>query len=72
MGDGFSAIEEGGTNDCNGHECSVVGTVGGSVYGVAKDVTLHAVRVLNCRGSGTLSGVVAGVDWVAQTLNFLL
>ena len=37
----------------------------GSCY-VAKDVTLHAVRVLDIRGSGTLSGVVAGVDWVAQ------
>jgi subtilisin family serine protease len=33
-------------------------------YGVAKGVTLHPVRVLNCSGSGTNSGVIAGMDWV--------
>jgi subtilisin family serine protease len=33
---------------------------------VAKDVELVAVRVLNCSGSGTTSGVIAGVDWVTQ------
>ncbi|MGH3748358.1 MAG: S8 family serine peptidase, partial [Micromonosporaceae bacterium] len=27
--------------------------------------TLHAVRVLNCTGSGSISGVIAGIDWVA-------
>lgn len=51
-------------NDCNGHGTHVAGTVGGSTYGVAKGVTLHAVRVLDCSGSGTTSGVIAGVDWV--------
>ena len=52
--------------DCNGHGTHVAGTVGGSTYGVAKSVSLRAVRVLNCQGSGTTSGVIAGVNWVAQ------
>jgi aqualysin 1 len=52
--------------DCNGHGTHVAGTVGGSTYGVAKSVSLRAVRVLNCQGSGSTSGVIAGVNWVAQ------
>ena len=52
------------SNDCNGHGTHVAGTVGGSTYGVAKGVRLYAVRVLNCAGSGTDAGVIAGVDWV--------
>src|SRR5205823_1641537 len=58
VGDGRNGI------DCNGHGTHVSGTVGGSTYGVAKAVRLFAVRVLNCSGSGTTSGVIAGVDWV--------
>ena len=54
----------GSGNDCNGHGTHVAGTVGGSTYGVAKAVRLHAVRVLNCSGSGSTSGVIAGVNWV--------
>ena len=50
--------------DCAGHGTHVAGTVGGSTYGVAKGVQLVAVRVLNCSGSGTTAGVVAGIDWV--------
>jgi len=50
--------------DCNGHGTHVAGTVGGTTYGVAKGVTLVAVRVLDCAGSGTNSGVIAGIDWV--------
>jgi subtilisin family serine protease len=62
---GFSAINDGrGTNDCHGHGTHVAGTVGGSTYGVAKGVRLFAVRVLSCGGSGSTSGVIAGVDWV--------
>ncbi len=62
---GFTAINDGnGSNDCNGHGTHVAGTVGGSTYGVAKGVTLYAVRVLDCGGSGTYEGVIAGIDWV--------
>lgn len=66
IGAGYDSVDN-DTNpeDCDGHGTHVAGTVGGTVYGVAKDVTLHGVRVLNCSGSGTISGVVAGVDWVA-------
>jgi subtilisin family serine protease len=50
--------------DCNGHGTHVAGTIGGRLYGVAKGVALVAVRVLNCSGSGTIAGVMAGVNWV--------
>jgi subtilisin family serine protease len=64
---GFTAIADGrGTEDCNGHGTHVAGTVGSSTYGVAKSVLLIAVRVLGCDGSGSTSGVIAGMDWVAQ------
>ena len=52
--------------DCHGHGTHVAGTVGGSTYGVAKSSLLRGVRVLNCSGSGSNSGVIAGVDWVRQ------
>ncbi len=62
---GYSAISDGrGSTDCNGHGTHVAGTVGGETYGVAQDVNLVAVRVLDCEGSGSNSGVIAGVDWV--------
>jgi subtilisin family serine protease len=60
---GFDAFGGDG-NDCNGHGTHVAGTVGGTLYGVAKGASLVAVRVLDCRGSGTTGGVIAGVDWV--------
>lgn len=64
---GFTAINDGlGTNDGNGHGTHVAGTVGGSTYGVAKNVTLVAVRVLDSSGNGTNSGVIAGVDFVTS------
>jgi subtilisin family serine protease len=50
--------------DCNGHGTSVAGIVGGSTYGVAKGVTLVAVRMLDCTGAGSFAQVIAGVDWV--------
>ncbi len=62
---GVDAVTSGGSaSDCNGHGTHVAGTVGGTTYGVAKSVTLVAVRVLDCGGSGTWSQVIAGIDWV--------
>jgi len=53
-------------SDCNGHGTHVAGTVGGTTYGVAKKTTLVAVKVLDCAGSGTNTGVISGIDWVAN------
>lgn len=61
---GYDAVDGGAADDCNGHGTHVSGTVGGTIYGVAKTVALVAVRVLDCNGSGTTSGVIAGIDWV--------
>lgn len=63
---GYDSVDGGSADDCNGHGTHVAGTVGGTTYGVAKGVTLVAVRVLNCSGSGTWSGVIAGIDYVTQ------
>ncbi len=66
MGVGATAINDGrGTSDCNGHGTHVAGTVAGTTYGVAKGATVIPVRVLGCTGSGSNSGVIAGIDWVA-------
>ena len=56
----------GNGQDCNGHGTHVAGTIGGSTFGVAKSALLRGVRVLNCSGSGSNSGVIAGVDFVRQ------
>jgi subtilisin family serine protease len=66
LGSGLLGGGSASTNgeDCNGHGTHVSGTVGGATYGVAKQVTLVAVRVLDCGGSGATSSVVAGIDWV--------
>jgi subtilisin family serine protease len=64
---GFSSIADGrGTEDCNGHGTHVAGTIGGATWGVAPGVAIHPVRVLDCDGKGTNSGVIAGVDWVTR------
>lgn len=64
---GADFINDGNSSDCNGHGTHVAGTIGGTQYGVAKNVNLIAVRVLNCSGSGTIAGVIAGIDWVTTT-----
>jgi subtilisin family serine protease len=64
----YTAVHDGnGTSDCQGHGTHVAGTVGGATTGVAKEARLWAVRVLDCAGSGSSSGVIAGINWVAQS-----
>jgi hypothetical protein len=64
---GFDSFTDGQNGyDCHGHGTHVAGTVGGANFGVAKDVQLTAVRVLNCSGSGTTTTVIAGLDWIAK------
>jgi len=53
-------------DDCDGHGTHVAGTIGGNTYGVAKGVSLKAVRVLDCNGSGAWSWVIGGINWVTQ------
>ncbi|MDX8053164.1 S8 family peptidase [Lentzea sp. BCCO 10_0798] len=52
--------------DDNGHGTHVAGIAAGTTSGVAKQATVWGVRVLNGSGSGTISGVIAGVDWVTR------
>lgn len=65
-----SFVRDDSPNDQNGHGSHCAGTVAGidneiGVVGVAAGATVVAVRVLDRRGSGTTSGVIAGVDYVA-------
>lgn len=58
VGDGQNGI------DCNGHGTHVAGIIGSTTWGVAKGVSLHGVRVMQCDGNGQLSTLLAGVNWV--------
>ncbi|MEO7795191.1 MAG: S8 family serine peptidase, partial [Thermoanaerobaculia bacterium] len=63
--DAFTSVADAiGTEDCNGHGTHVAGVAAGSTYGVAKGVTIHPVRVLSCYGQGSISDVIAGIDWI--------
>ncbi|MFP5370459.1 MAG: S8 family peptidase [Actinomycetes bacterium] len=55
-----------GWTDCNGHGTHVAGTLAGNVHGVAKDATVVPVRIMDCAGTGSLSGVIAGLDWIVR------
>jgi cerevisin len=55
-----------GDKDGNGHGTHVAGTIGSKTYGVAKNVNIIAVKVLDSQGSGTTSGVIAGIEWAAK------
>ncbi|TVY38691.1 Subtilisin-like protease, partial [Lachnellula occidentalis] len=52
--------------DEDGHGSHVAGTIGGATFGVAKSVHLVAVKVLDANGAGSNSGVIAGLNFVAQ------
>lgn len=62
---GYSATGD-SYDDCNGHGTHVAGTIGGNTYGVAKNVSIYAVRVIDCDGRGSTADVIAGIDWVTQ------
>ncbi|MFI6080501.1 S8 family peptidase [Streptomyces sp. NPDC051217] len=63
---GYDAIGDGRQGkDCQGHGTHVAGTVAGRTHGVAPEADLVSVRVLDCKGKGTWSGILAGFDWVA-------
>jgi serine protease len=65
LGASFSTIDDGlGTEDCLGHGTHVAGIIAGATYGVAKQATLHPVRVLDCGGRGAASDIIAGIDWI--------
>ncbi|MGZ8413769.1 MAG: S8 family serine peptidase [Gemmatirosa sp.] len=64
---GYDAVTAGGAAaDCNGHGTHVAGTVGGTTWGVAKNVRLVSVRVLDCGGNGSGSALLAGMDYVVR------
>ncbi|MCX5586713.1 S8 family peptidase [Streptomyces erythrochromogenes] len=63
---GHNAVFLESSRDCNGHGTHVAGTVGGETYGVAKGVSLVAVKVADCRGDGRLSAMIKGLDWVVR------
>src|SRR4028119_66870 len=64
---GFDAVNDGQNGvDCNGHGTHVAGTIGSATFGVAKNVTLHSVRVLDCSARGSVSGLISGIDWVTR------
>ncbi|MCH9815645.1 MAG: S8 family peptidase [Actinomycetia bacterium] len=52
-------------NDCDGHGTHVAGTAASNSHGVARNAVVHSVRVLNCDGTGTLAGIIEGLNWVA-------
>ena len=57
-------IETADFEDCNGHGTHVAGIIGGTMHGVAKDVSLVPVKVFRCDRTTTVSNVITGLDWV--------
>ncbi|KAI8865865.1 subtilisin-like protein, partial [Ramicandelaber brevisporus] len=66
---GVNLAGDGQNTDGNGHGTHVAGVVGGTTYGVAKQVKLVAVKVLNSQGSGSLSTIISGINWVINQHN---
>lgn len=64
LGEGHNIFGPPTAGDGQGHGTHVAGTLGGTEFGIAKQVILHPVRVLDNEGQGTVSGVVRGIDWV--------
>ncbi|KAK4662874.1 hypothetical protein QC763_602420 [Podospora pseudopauciseta] len=63
---GTNTAGDGINTDSNGHGTALAGVIGAQIYGVAKKTKIVAVKVLGASGSGTTSGVIAGMNWVIQ------
>ena len=65
---GFNVIEDAyGTEDCAGHGTHTASLIGGTTYGVAKQVKLIPVRVLNCRaGNSSSATLYTAINWVIE------
>ena len=61
VGDTYGSAE-----DCHGHGSHVAGTIGSTTYGVAKNVTIYAGRVVNCTGNGNASMVINAMEWIMR------
>ena len=66
----FFAADPDDWDDCNGHGTHVASTAAGTTWGIAKQATIHTVRVLDCLGSGSGSAIIAGMEWVADNAEF--
>ena len=65
----LNTVNDGRNVDCNGHGTHVAGTVAAKddssdVVGVVPSAPLTGIKVLDCDGSGSNAGVIAGIDWV--------
>ena len=65
---GFNVINDAyGTEDCSGHGSHTASLIGGTTYGVAKQVKLIPVRVLNCRsGNSSSATLYTAINWVIE------
>jgi subtilisin family serine protease len=63
---GTNTVGDNNNNDCNGHGTHVASTVAGAQYGLAKNATVIAVKVLSCGGSGSWAGVISGIQWTVN------
>jgi len=66
MGASFVDDSDEPEDDGNGHGTHVSATIGGNVFGIAKSTKIIGVKVLSAKGSGSTSGVIAGIDWAAR------
>jgi subtilisin family serine protease len=63
--------EDGDDTDCQSHGTHCAGLVGSKSYGACRDAKLFAIKVLNCQGSGSLSGVIKGIQFAFDRHNTL-
>lgn len=63
---GFNAFKDSKDEDEHGHGTHCAGIIAGKIYGIAKDANIIAVKILNSRGEGMISGIIEGIDFVMK------